>query len=109
MWSHTRVTIFPAGHPRDIAAAIVDARFFPEGSIEDFHGAVIWTEPGVQDAYPDALVINTMRERRVYEKPRLLSITGAAVLLSVLSTDGASGTMRSVKVFHILLREYHPQ
>lgn len=108
MFNHTRITIFPAGYPQKIAQAIIDGKPNPDGCIDDVYGTLVWTEPDAQEAYPDLLVINTKAERRVYRKPRLLSIHGGGILLSVMEDHGASGTMRSIKVLHLLIREYHP-
>ena len=86
---------------------MLTSAFHPEGAIEDFHGAIVWTEMDAQDAYPGSLIINTKAARRTLHTPRLLSLFGNSVLLSALDKD-ASGSGLAPTLLHILLREYDP-
>lgn len=108
MWNHTRVTIFPETAKPDPKVISWQDEFFSHHALEDFWGALCWTESDQANDIPSRLIVNTKLQQRVYQNPRLVSIGGRVIVFSVLSDDGPSGTMRNIKKLYIAMREYHP-
>lgn len=71
-----------------------------------FQAAIMWTDKvGGMGDDPTSLTINTMAWQFVFTVPRLVFMNNRQQVFSALSDRDASGTLRTIKKYYILVEK----